>query len=78
LSVETRLAARKWFYGANSEYIRQQLPVDLLMVEVIYKIVLMFNKVSVVCLYYRIFAVTTSSFRITCLIISKHSALYSP
>ncbi|CAA9964650.1 hypothetical protein P3342_010723 [Pyrenophora teres f. teres] len=50
LSVETRLTARKWFYGAN----------------IIYKIVLMFNKVSVVCLYYRIFAVTTSSFRIIC------------
>ncbi|EDU41784.1 integral membrane protein [Pyrenophora tritici-repentis] len=50
LPMETRLTARKWFYGAN----------------IIYKIVLMFNKVSVVCLYYRIFAVTTSSFRIAC------------
>lgn len=31
-----------------------------------YKVVLMFNKISVVCLYYRIFAVSTKSFRIAC------------
>lgn len=33
---------------------------------VVYKIVLMFNKISVVCLYYRIFALITTSFRIAC------------
>ena len=31
----------------------------------------MFNKISVVCLYYRIFAITTKSFRIACHIMSK-------
>lgn len=31
-----------------------------------YKIVLMLNKISIVCLYYRIFAVSSRSFRIAC------------
>lgn len=31
-----------------------------------YKVVLLFNKISVVCLYYRIFAVSTKSFRVAC------------
>jgi hypothetical protein len=31
----------------------------------------MFNKISVVCLYYRIFAITTKSFRVACHIMSK-------
>lgn len=31
-----------------------------------YKVVLMFNKLSVVCLYYRIFAVSKKSFRVLC------------
>ncbi|CAN9387274.1 unnamed protein product [Alternaria alternata] len=51
LPVDSRVIARKWFYGANT---------------VVYKVVLMFNKISVVCLYYRIFAITTKSFRIAC------------
>ncbi|USP79802.1 uncharacterized protein yc1106_07076 [Curvularia clavata] len=50
LPTESRIIARKWFYGAN----------------IVYKVVLLFNKMSVVCLYYRIFAVTTKSFRIAC------------
>lgn len=50
LDPESRLTARKWFYGAN----------------IVYKIVLMFNKISVVCLYYRIFAVSTKYFRSVC------------
>ncbi|CAN9407712.1 unnamed protein product [Alternaria alternata] len=50
LPVDSRVIARKWFYGAN----------------IVYKVVLMFNKISVVCLYYRIFAITTKSFRIAC------------
>ena len=37
-----------------------------LTITVVYKIVLMFNKLSVVCLYYRIFAVATNAFRIAC------------
>ncbi|CAN9415252.1 unnamed protein product [Alternaria alternata] len=50
LPADSRVIARKWFYGAN----------------IVYKVVLMFNKISVVCLYYRIFAITTKSFRIAC------------
>ena len=44
------MTARKWFYGAN----------------IVYKVVLMFNKISIACLYYRIFAVSSRSFRIAC------------
>jgi hypothetical protein len=50
LDPHSRITARKWFYGAN----------------IVYKIVLMFNKISVVCLYYRIFAVSTKDFRSIC------------
>ncbi|KAF2034564.1 hypothetical protein EK21DRAFT_40690, partial [Setomelanomma holmii] len=50
LDPHTRVIARKWFYGAN----------------IVYKVVLMFNKIAVVCLYYRIFAVSTRHFRIAC------------
>ncbi|EUC28505.1 hypothetical protein COCCADRAFT_9127 [Bipolaris zeicola 26-R-13] len=50
LPSESRMTARKWFYGAN----------------IVYKVVLLFNKMSVVCLYYRIFAIITTSFRIAC------------
>jgi hypothetical protein len=50
LDPDIRITARKWFYGAN----------------IMYKIVLLFNKMSVVCLYYRIFAVAERSFRIAC------------
>ncbi|KAL6708725.1 hypothetical protein ACN47E_002421 [Coniothyrium glycines] len=46
----SRMVARKWFYGAN----------------VIYKVVLMFNKISVVCLYNRIFSVSNKTFRVCC------------
>lgn len=44
---------------------------SLLTFAVIYKVVLLFNKTSVVCLYYRIFAITTKSFRIACHVMSK-------
>jgi hypothetical protein len=54
LPSDSRMAARKWFYGAN----------------IVYKIVLMFNKISVVCLYYRIFGVSTKSFRIVCYVMN--------
>ncbi|KAF1845979.1 uncharacterized protein K460DRAFT_312988 [Cucurbitaria berberidis CBS 394.84] len=50
LPHDSRMTARKWFYGAN----------------IMYKVVLMFNKISVVCLYYRIFSVSTRYFRIVC------------
>ncbi|KAJ8113603.1 hypothetical protein OPT61_g4301 [Boeremia exigua] len=50
LNPHTRMTARKWFYGAN----------------IVYKVVLMFNKISIACLYYRIFAVFSNSFRIAC------------
>jgi hypothetical protein len=50
LPTESRITARKWFYGAN----------------IVYKVVLMFTKLAVVCLYYRIFGVSTKSFRIAC------------
>ncbi|PSN65401.1 hypothetical protein BS50DRAFT_589803 [Corynespora cassiicola Philippines] len=50
LPIETRVIARKWFYGAN----------------IVYKVVLMFNKMSIVCLYYRIFSVSSRSFRVAC------------
>ena len=50
LQPDTRMTARKWFYGAN----------------IVYKVVLMFNKISITCLYYRIFAVSSNSFRIAC------------
>lgn len=50
LEPATRMTARKWFYGAN----------------IVYKVVLMFNKISITCLYYRIFAVSSNSFRIAC------------
>ncbi|EOA85996.1 uncharacterized protein SETTUDRAFT_48000 [Exserohilum turcica Et28A] len=50
LPADSRVIARKWFYGAN----------------IVYKLVLLFNKTSVVCLYYRIFAVSTKSFRVAC------------
>ncbi|KAF2134299.1 hypothetical protein P153DRAFT_280712 [Dothidotthia symphoricarpi CBS 119687] len=50
LPSESRITARQWFYAAN----------------IVYKMVLMFNKISVVCLYYRIFAVSHNSFRIAC------------
>ncbi|KAF2112844.1 hypothetical protein BDV96DRAFT_496939 [Lophiotrema nucula] len=50
LPVDKRLIARKWFYGA----------------QIMYKIVLMLNKISVVCLYYRIFAVSAKWFRTAC------------
>ncbi|KAL1793061.1 hypothetical protein ACET3X_008043 [Alternaria dauci] len=50
LPADSRIIARKWFYGAN----------------IVYKVVLMFNKISVVCLYYRIFAITAKSFRVAC------------
>ncbi|KAF2707419.1 hypothetical protein K504DRAFT_535920 [Pleomassaria siparia CBS 279.74] len=50
LPHESRVTARKWFYGA----------------QVMYKIVLMLNKISMVCLYYRIFAVSSSKFRMAC------------
>ncbi|KAH6612741.1 hypothetical protein C7974DRAFT_84641 [Boeremia exigua] len=50
LSPDTRMTARKWFYGAH----------------IVYKVVLMFNKISIACLYYRIFAVSSSSFRVAC------------
>jgi hypothetical protein len=50
LDPDTRMTARKWFYGAN----------------IVYKVVLMFNKISIACLYYRIFAVSSHSFRIAC------------
>jgi hypothetical protein len=33
---------------------------------VVYKVVLVFAKTSVVCLYYRIFAVSTRTFRVVC------------
>lgn len=44
------MTARKWFYVAN----------------IMYKVVLMFNKISIACLYYRIFAISRNSFRIAC------------
>lgn len=44
---------------------------SLLTVIVVYKVVLLFNKMSVVCLYYRIFAIITTSFRIACHVMSK-------
>jgi hypothetical protein len=47
-----------------------------LIVTVVYKVVLMFNKISVVCLYYRIFAITTKWFRIACHIMSKCVHVY--
>ncbi|KAF3005814.1 hypothetical protein E8E13_008060 [Curvularia kusanoi] len=50
LEPATRIVARKWFYGVN----------------IVYKVVLMFNKISIACLYYRIFAVSRNSFRIAC------------
>ncbi|KAJ4983737.1 hypothetical protein SVAN01_10772 [Stagonosporopsis vannaccii] len=50
LKPDTRMTARKWFYGAN----------------IVYKVVLMFNKISIACLYYRIFAVSTNKFRVAC------------
>ncbi|KAH7069522.1 hypothetical protein FB567DRAFT_634165 [Paraphoma chrysanthemicola] len=50
LDHQSRVIARKWFYGAN----------------IVYKVVLMFNKISVVCLYYRIFSISTKYFRIAC------------
>jgi hypothetical protein len=50
LDPDTRMTARKWFYGAN----------------IMYKVVLMFNKISIVALYYRIFAISQNSFRIAC------------
>ncbi|KAJ4346307.1 hypothetical protein N0V95_005517 [Ascochyta clinopodiicola] len=50
LNPDARMTARKWFYGAN----------------IMYKVVLMFNKASIACLYYRIFAVAQNSFRIAC------------
>lgn len=43
----------------------------LLTTIVVYKLVLLFNKTSVVCLYYRIFAVSTKSFRVACHVMSK-------
>ncbi|KAF1358016.1 hypothetical protein EJ07DRAFT_167036 [Lizonia empirigonia] len=50
LKPDTRVTARKWFYAAN----------------IMYKVVLMFNKISIACLYYRIFAFSRNSFRIAC------------
>lgn len=50
LDPDSRMTARKWFYGAN----------------IVYKVVLMFNKISIACLYYRIFAISSSSFRTAC------------
>ncbi|KAF1929862.1 uncharacterized protein M421DRAFT_37861, partial [Didymella exigua CBS 183.55] len=50
LEADTRMIARKWFYGAN----------------IVYKVVLMFNKISIASLYYRIFAVSSNSFRVAC------------
>lgn len=50
LDPGTRMTARKWFYGAN----------------IVYKVVLMFNKISIACLYHRIFAVSTNKFRVAC------------
>ncbi|KAF2737759.1 hypothetical protein EJ04DRAFT_86507 [Polyplosphaeria fusca] len=50
LSPETRITARKWFYIA----------------QVFYKTVPTLNKVSVVCLYYRIFGVSSKWFRNAC------------
>ncbi|KAF1945366.1 hypothetical protein EJ02DRAFT_369783 [Clathrospora elynae] len=50
LSLDDSMTARKWFYVAN----------------VIYKLVLMLTKFSVVCVYYRIFGITRKSFRIAC------------
>ncbi len=35
-----------------------------------YKVVLMFNKISVVCLYYRIFGVSSKSFRTACYVMN--------
>ncbi|KAI8935859.1 hypothetical protein NX059_007376 [Plenodomus lindquistii] len=54
LPQDSRIRARKWFYGAH----------------IIYKVVLMFTKLSVVCLYYRIFAVSTKSFRVLSHVVS--------
>ena len=54
LDPDTRMTVRKWFYGAN----------------IVYKVVLMFNKISIACLYYRIFAVSSHSFRIACYIMN--------
>lgn len=50
LQSDTRITARKWFYAAN----------------IVYKVVLMFNKISIACLYYRIFALSSRSCRIAC------------
>ncbi|KAF2854713.1 hypothetical protein T440DRAFT_241456 [Plenodomus tracheiphilus IPT5] len=50
LPQDSRITARKFFYGAN----------------IMYKVVLTFTKLSVVWLYYRIFAVSTKSFRTLC------------
>lgn len=50
LDPSTRITARKWFYGA----------------QIMYKVVLMLNKVAIVCLYYRIFAVASLKFRRAC------------
>ncbi|KAJ4311220.1 hypothetical protein N0V94_008059 [Neodidymelliopsis sp. IMI 364377] len=50
LDPDTRMTARKWFYGAN----------------IMYKVVLMFNKISIVALYYRIFVISQNGFRIAC------------
>ncbi|KAF2014735.1 hypothetical protein BU24DRAFT_371479, partial [Aaosphaeria arxii CBS 175.79] len=50
ISPENRILARQWFYGA----------------QIVYKIVPTLTKVSIVCLYYRIFAVSKSWFRTAC------------
>ncbi|KAF2797813.1 hypothetical protein K505DRAFT_297692 [Melanomma pulvis-pyrius CBS 109.77] len=50
LPHDSRITARKWFYGA----------------QIMYKVVLMLNKISMVCLYYRIFAISSKKFRIAC------------
>ncbi|KAF1995169.1 hypothetical protein P154DRAFT_380442, partial [Amniculicola lignicola CBS 123094] len=42
--------ARQWFYGA----------------QIVYKVVPTLNKISITCLYYRIFAVSAKSFRTAC------------
>jgi hypothetical protein len=50
LDAEIRVEARQWFYGA----------------QIMYKTVLMLSKIAVVCLYYRIFAVSSSKFHMAC------------
>jgi hypothetical protein len=50
LDVNTRVTARKWFYGA----------------QIMYKFALTLIKIAVACLYYRIFAVSSDRLRIAC------------